>query len=70
MFPCVSVFALEQTQNEMNILVDEPFYDLDIFELQKHSSSVDNIFTMAYDRLFAFENGRIVSDLALSWEML
>lgn len=69
-FPCVSVFALEQTQNEMNILVDEPFYDLDIFELQKHSSSVDNIFTMAYDRLFAFENGRIVSDLALSWEML
>lgn len=68
--PSLSVFALEQTQNEMNILVDEPFYDLDIFELQKHSSSVDNIFTMAYDRLFAFENGRIVSDLALSWEML
>ena len=67
--PSLSVFALEQTQNEMNILVDEPFYDLDIFELQKHSSSVDNIFTMAYDRLFAFENGRIVSDLALSWEI-
>lgn len=65
----ITAFALNQTQNELNIAVDEPFYDLDIFGMTKHSSAVDNIFTMAYDRLFAFDNGSIVPDLALSCEI-
>ncbi len=65
----VTAFALNQTQNELNIAVDEPFYNLNIFEMTKHSSAVDNIFTMAYDRLFAFNNGRLVPDLALSCEI-
>ena len=65
----VTAFALNQTQNELNIAVDEPFYDLDIFGMTKHSSAVDNIFTMAYDRLFAFDNGNLVPDLALSCEI-
>ena len=37
--------------------------------MTKHSSAVDNIFTMAYDRLFAFDNGNLVPDLALSCEI-
>ena len=37
--------------------------------MTKHSSAVDNIFTMAYDRLFAFDNGSLVPDLALSCEI-
>lgn len=65
----VTAFALNQTESEINIAVDEPFYNLDIFGMTKHSSAVDNIFTMAYDRLFAFNNGRLVSDLALSCEI-
>ena len=65
----VTAFALNQTQNELNIAVDEPFYNLDIFGMTKHSSAVDNIFTMAYDRLFAFDNGNLVPDLALSCEI-
>lgn len=65
----VTAFALNQTQNELNIAVDEPFYNLDIFGMTKHSLAVDNIFTMAYDRLFAFDNGNLVPDLALSCEI-
>ena len=65
----ITALALNQTQNELNIAVDEPFYNLDIFGMTKHSSAVDNIFTMAYDRLFAFDNGNLVPDLALSCEI-
>ena len=64
--PTSSVFALNETIEELSIAVDEPLYDLNIFNITKHSSSVDNIFTMVYDRLFSFDNGSLVPDLALS----
>ena len=63
LFPSISVFA---NGNEINIAVDEPFYDLDIFSITDNSSSVDQIFTMVYDRLFRFSNGTLVPDIASS----
>lgn len=44
--PTSSVFALNETIEELSIAVDEPLYDLNIFNITKHSSSVDNVFTM------------------------
>lgn len=41
--PTSSVFALNETIEELSIAVDEPLYDLNIFNITKHSSSVDNV---------------------------
>lgn len=68
--PLSTASAQKQSVNEINIAVDEQFYDLDIMTMTKHSSAVDQAFTMIYDRLLAFENGRITSDIALSYELL
>ena len=68
--PLSTASAQKQSANEIKIAVDEQFYDLDIMTMTKHSSAVDQAFTMIYDRLFAFENGRITSDIALSYELL
>ena len=40
----VTAFALNQTQNELKIAVDEPFYNLDIFGMTKHSSAVQLVY--------------------------
>lgn len=68
--PLSTASAQKQSANEINIAVDEQFYGLDIVTMTKHSSAVDQAFTMIYDRLLAFENGRITSDIALSYELL
>lgn len=57
-----------RTNGEISIAIDEPFSS--IHNITRQSSSADQIFTMAYDRLFYFDNGSIVSDIALSYELV